>query len=105
MIIYLFIFDNILLLNLLACNSLPSKGDLFLVSSPLDFSLSAVFPVFAVFEPFWFFLSEADNSLDSFSFLLAAVGTLGILTGSIGELVLERLPKNRIGFSGLTFVF
>ena len=31
------------------------------------------------------------------------VGTFGVLTGSIGELVRDRDPKNRIGFSGLTF--
>ena len=34
----------------------------------------------------------------------AVVGTLGVLTGKMGELVLDRLPKNRMGFSGLTFV-
>ena len=30
----------------------------------------------------------------------AEVGTLGVLTGSMGELVREREPKNRSGFSG-----
>ena len=33
----------------------------------------------------------------------AEAGTLGVLTGSIGELVRDRDPKNREGFSGLTF--
>ena len=33
----------------------------------------------------------------------AEAGTLGVLTGSIGELVRDRDPKNRDGFSGLTF--
>ncbi len=34
-----------------------------------------------------------------------AVGTFGVLTGNIGELVLDRLPKNRLGFSGLGLSF
>ena len=32
--------------------------------------------------------------------LAALVGTLGVLTGSMGELVRDREPKNRMGFSG-----
>ncbi len=37
--------------------------------------------------------------------LAEAVGTFGVLTGNIGELVLDRLPKNRLGFSGLGLSF
>ena len=35
-----------------------------------------------------------------FKSLSADAGTFGVFTGSIGELVLDRLPKNLNGFSG-----
>ena len=50
--------------------------------------------------------SSLESFLSSFPFFKsfnAEAGTLGVLTGSIGELVRDRDPKNRDGFSGLTF--
>lgn len=51
------------------------------------------------------FPSELSSFFSSFSAaplrsLRAEAGTLGVLTGSIGEFVLDRLPKNLEGFSG-----
>ena len=39
-------------------------------------------------------------SLLAFESLAFKSGTLGVLTGSMGELVRDRLPKNLEGFSG-----
>ena len=36
-----------------------------------------------------------------FKSLIAEMGTFGVLTGNMGEFVLEREPKNLEGFSGL----
>lgn len=41
----------------------------------------------------------------AFPFEALRVGTLGVFTGSIGELVRDREPKNRIGFSGEAVFF
>lgn len=99
----LFIFDKYLLLILVVSSSFPVSDGLGLFCSGLLSFVSALFPVFE----FWFFLSELPDGseLFSLSFLLAEVGTFGVLTGSIGEFVRERLPKNLIGFSGLDLLF
>ena len=46
-------------------------------------------------------LTDFLRSKLDFKSLRAEMGTFGVLTGNIGEFVLERDPKNLDGFSGL----
>ena len=83
------------------------KAELFFLDSPFNFPSFSFIDLTPPFEPICLSCVVADGPLSSsVSFLvgvMVVVGTFGVLTGSIGELVLDRLPKNRIGFSGLGF--
>ena len=52
------------------------------------------------------FLSDflSVSAAAAFDFLSFDCGTLGVFTGSIGLPVRDRLPKKRMGFSGLILV-
>lgn len=93
---------------------LPSP---FLVSVVSDLLLGVASALVNVEEARLFFLSEDVFSefflsvvvaselvfVLSIDAVLVLVGTLGVLTGSMGLPVRDRLPKKRMGFSGLIF--
>ena len=93
---------------------LPSP---FLVSVVSDLLLGVASALVNVEEARLFFLSEEVFSefflsvvvaselvfVLSIDAVLVVVGTLGVLTGSMGLPVRDRLPKKRMGFSGLKF--
>ena len=88
---------------------LPSP---FLVSVVSDLLLGVASALVNVEEARLFFLSEFFLSpvvaselvfVLSIDAVLVLVGTLGVLTGSMGLPVRDRLPKKRMGFSGLKF--
>ena len=66
-----------------------------------SFGFVAVLPFLGIFRQV--VTSSEIIILPFFKSFNAEAGTLGVLTGSIGELVRDRDPKNREGFSGLTF--
>ena len=92
---------------------LPSP---FLVSVVSDLLLGVASDLVNVEEARLFFLSEVFSEFFlsavvasvavfvlSIDADLTLVGTLGVLTGSMGLPVRDRLPKKRMGFSGLKF--
>lgn len=100
--------------SFLADGFLPSP---FLVSVVSDLLLGVASDLVNVEEARLFFLSEeafsefflspVEASVEVFVLsidaVLVLVGTLGVLTGSMGLPVRDRLPKKRMGFSGLIF--
>ena len=89
---HFFIFDKSLLeLKLTKFNVAGLEAVCF---SFLSFSV----PPFELFSPFLELISLI--SLLAFKSLAFKSGTLGVLTGSMGEFVRDLLPKNLEGFSG-----
>ena len=87
---YFFIFDKSLLELKL------TKFNVEGLEAVLSFLSTSVPP----FELFSFLELISLISLLAFESLAFKSGTLGVLTGSMGELVRDRLPKNLEGFSG-----